>query len=156
MAWGQWQLAVLLLQCMRDLRIQKDEISSIVALIALTWFVAQRMPCLDCLQCMPCLRLHNVCVQVTTLSSALSPRCQNKENSSVLQSTIFLHKHLHVPVVVWIWSIMIMIMYASCSAGTGCALSLGWACKLMNAFWLKGEPNWLHQFFFGRRYPHHY
>ena len=41
---------------------------------------------------------------------------------------------------------MIMIMYASCSAGTGCALSLGWACKLMNTFWLKGEPNWLHQF----------
>ena len=35
-------------------------------------------------------------------------------------------------------------MYASCLAGTGCALSLGWVCKLMNPFWLKSEPNWLH------------
>ena len=39
-------------------------------------------------------------------------------------------------------------MYTSCLAGTGCALSLGWVCKLMNPFWLKSEPNWLHLSFF--------
>ena len=29
-------------------------------------------------------------------------------------------------------------MYASCLAGIGCALSLGWACKLMNNFLAQG------------------
>ena len=43
------------------------------------------------------------------------------------------------------WHIYI---YASCLAGTGCALSLGWVWKLMNPFWLKSEPNWLHHSFF--------
>ena len=46
------------------------------------------------------------------------------------------------------WNDKYIYMYASCLAGTGCALSLGWVCKLMNPFWLKSEPNWLHRSFF--------
>ena len=103
MAWGQWQLAVWLLQCMRDLRIQQDEISLFVALIALTWFVAQRMPRWG-LSAMHALLAptERLCAGYNSVISAFSkaPEWGKTPASCSLVYCIFLHKHLHVWVVI--------------------------------------------------------
>ena len=82
--------------------------------------------------------------------------CSSINLKGVLRDWTLAARRVQIYVYIYIYAKTYVYMYASCLAGTGCALSLGWVCKLMNPFWLKSEPNWLHRSFFLLGYPRHF